>query len=218
MRLEGAFRRILLRPDLIHIVTTDIPGDRLGRTTDIFTGHLAMPFGWVASPAFFEIHTDAITAIHSYVRPRQSLLSGEERFTSSIYADDCMLIECPVGNRLSACASCWEWSCQQILGDDSINNEKKGPECHWSQKHTLLGFEVDAETMTIKLPDEKIQQEGSLVLSAELMPGNYGIIAKTLQQLRGLCVHWLTCNPFWYCLCRPIDFLLSHVSESGMVV
>ena len=185
--IESAFRRILIRPDLIHIFTTDMPGRMLGRSSDVFMGHLAMPFGWIASPAYFKLHTDAITAAHNYFRPSQ-VLGGRERFASFIYVDDCVLIECPVGNRLSACASCWEWSSQQILDDDSINDEKKKLEGQWSQRHTLLGFYVDTETMLIKLPEEKIQQARSLVLSAELSPGNYGVSVKTLQQLRGLCV------------------------------
>ena len=72
--------------------------------------------------------------------------------------------------------------------------------------------------MAINLPAEKVEQARSLVLSDELTPGNYGLSIKTLQQLRGLCAHWLTCNLFWYSLCQPIDLLLSHVRDSGMMV
>lgn len=64
--IANALRRILLRPDLIHIFTTDILGDRLGRRSDLFMGHLAMPFGWVVSPAYFKLHTDAITAVRNF--------------------------------------------------------------------------------------------------------------------------------------------------------
>lgn len=177
-----------------------------------------MPFGWVASPAYFKLHTDALSALRRYYRPPQELMSGSERFCSFMYVDDCMLIECPVGKRLSACVSCWEWSCKQIFGDDSINEEKKREEGSWSETATLLGFEVDTNRMTVKLPDEKVQQARSSVLSTELSPGNYAVTIKTLQHLRGLCVHWLTCNIFWQCLCRPIDILLSHTSESGQMV
>ena len=63
-----------------------------------------------------------------------------------------------------------------------------------------------------------MEQARSLILSNELTPGNYGITLKTLQQVRGLCVHWLTCNLFWHCLCQPIDLLLAHESESGLMV
>ena len=129
-----------------------------------------------------------------------------------------MLIECPVGNLLSACATCWEWSGQKIIDDDSISDGKKNIEGRWSQKHTLLGFEVDTDNMRIQLPDGKIQQARSLVVSHELAPGNYGIFVKTSQQLRGLCAHWPTCNLFRRCLCQPIDFPLSHVSESGLII
>ena len=98
-----------------------------------------------------------------------------------------MLIECPIGSRLIACAACWGWCCQKILDDDSINTEKKGIEGNLPQKHTLLGFEVDTESMMINLPAGKLEQSRSLVLIEELTPVNYGISVKTLQQLRGLC-------------------------------
>ena len=147
--IPSAFRRILLHPHLIHIFTTDIPGDVMGRMADIFTGHLPMSFGWVASPAYFKLHTDAIASVRSYFWKGGSLSGGRERFASYIYADDWMLIECPIGNRLSACASCWEWSCQKILADYAISDEKKGLECHRSQRNTLIGFEVATEHMVI---------------------------------------------------------------------
>ena len=88
----------------------------------------------------------------------------------------------------------------------------------WTEKATLLGFEIDTSSMNVQPPDEKIQQSRVLVLSMELSPGNYGVAVKTLQQLRGLCVHWLTCNLFWHFLCQPIDLLLSNTSESGLMV
>ena len=100
--IAGAFRRALLRPDLIHIFTTDISGGAIGRKSDLFCGHLAMPFGWVASPSYFKLHTDALSAIRRYYRPKQELMSGSERFSSFAYADDCMLIECPIVKRLSS--------------------------------------------------------------------------------------------------------------------
>ena len=68
-----------------------------------------MSFGWVESPAYFKLHADAITALHQYYRPQQSLLIGMERLNSYMYVDDCVLIECPGGKRLSSCVNCWEW-------------------------------------------------------------------------------------------------------------
>ena len=57
-----------------------------------------------------------------------------------------------------------------------------------------------------------------MILSSEPDPGDYGVAAKTLQKVRGMCVHWLTCNAYWYCLGQPIDMHLSHVSEAGHVI
>ena len=97
-------------------------------------------------------------------------MSGAERFNSFIYEDGCMLVERPVGSRLSACATCWEWCCKQVLGGDSINIEKKDLEGHWSQHQTLLGFEVNTDLMMSRLPEEKVEQARSLILSNELSP------------------------------------------------
>ena len=216
--IASASRRILLRPVLVQIFTTDIPGSAFARNSDVFFGHLAMPFGWVASPAYFKLHTDAISAMHHYYRPDRCLLSGGERFSSFMYVGDCMLIECPVGNRLKASVECWEWACKQILDDDSINLEKKRIEGNWSQTATLLGFEINTAEMSAQLPAEKIEQARVLVLTDELAPVNYGVTVKTLKQLRGLCAHWLNCNLFWHFLCQPIDLLLSHASESGAMI
>ena len=69
----------LLRPDFINISTTDIPGGEVGRTSDLFLGHLAIPLGWVAIPAYFKLRTDAITALRYHFRPRQRFLSGMGR-------------------------------------------------------------------------------------------------------------------------------------------
>ena len=60
-------------------------------------------------------------------------MSGEERFTISIYADGCMLVEVSIGRRQTSCAACWEWCCQQIIGDDSANADKKKIEGAWSR-------------------------------------------------------------------------------------
>ena len=150
--------------------------------------------------------------------PFQSLLIGRGRLTSYVYVGDCMLTECPIGNRLSSRASCWEWSCRKVLGNGSIDDEKKGIHRRWPQKQTLLGFGVDTGKMIVRLPDEEILHARSLVLIAEAPRGNYGIRAKALQKLRGFCLRLLTCNLFWRFLCRPIDLLLSHVIESGRAI
>ena len=94
---------------------------------------------------------------------------------------------------------------------------EKSIEGHWSQHQTLLGSEVNTELMMIRLTEEKFEQARSLILSNELAPGKYDIPLKRLQQLRGLCVHWLTCNLFWRCLCQPTDLLLAHESESCLL-
>lgn len=82
--IASAFKRILLRPDIIHISTTDILGEKLGLEHDLFMGHLDLPFGWVAIPSYFKIHTDAIAAIHNHFKHGKGAMSGNERFNSFI--------------------------------------------------------------------------------------------------------------------------------------
>ena len=127
-----------------------------------------------------------------------------ERVNSFMYVGDCMLIDCPAGKRLRACAERWEWGRKQILDDDSISLQKKRIEGQWPQKATMLGFEINKDDMAVQLHAAKIQQARTLVLGKELAPENYGVTVKTLQHLRGLRAHWLTCNLFRRCLCHMI--------------
>ena len=64
---------------------------------DLFTCHLAMPLGWVESPAYFKIHTDALSAMRNRVRHGEDIMSGNGKFNRFMYVGDCMVIECPMG-------------------------------------------------------------------------------------------------------------------------
>ena len=115
----------ILRPDLIQIFTTDIRGRELGSSAYLFSGRRAIPSGWVSSPSYFKLHTDAIEALNKHFRPNACLLSGSERLDSSIYVDDCMMAERPVGNRSSSRIAYWEWCCRRVLGGDSVKQDKR---------------------------------------------------------------------------------------------
>lgn len=184
----------LLRPDLVPIFPADIPVAELGRTSDLFFGRLAVPVGWVAIRAYFNLNADAVTALRNEFGPRQSLLCGMERLDSYIYVVDGVLVGCPVGRRLGRCESSREWRCKKEIDDGSPNGEKKRIEWHLSKQHTLLGFEMDTDKKIAKLPGAEIQLESSPVPSSELSPANYRIAVETLKRRRGLCVRWISCN------------------------
>ena len=111
--IASAFSRILLRPDSIPIFTTEIPRSELGRTSDLFPGNLAIPFGRVSIPAYVKLHTDAVTALRNYCKPLEGLIGESERIHSSIYADDCAIVEFPVGNNLCERSARRGWRCRK---------------------------------------------------------------------------------------------------------
>ena len=119
--IDCATGRSSLRPDMISISTTDIAGKSLGMQSGLFFGHLEMPFGRVASPAYFKLHTEAIASLRSHFRPNGDLMRGAARCNSSIYVDDCTMVEFPAGQRMGARTAFWEWRRRQILDDDSVN-------------------------------------------------------------------------------------------------
>ena len=75
-----------------------------------------------------------------------------------------------------------------MIDDDSISADKTA-EWSWSQQQPLLGFEIDAADMVVKLHDGEFQNARLLIQPNEFGPGKYGVAVKILQHLRGLCIH-----------------------------
>ena len=187
--IDSAFRVILMRPGLIHILCTDTTGGRVvGRGYPLF-GNLAMPSGWVASPAYLKIHTDEGSALRSCFRPPNAQWGGSEKSTCAIYVGACMTVGFPRGKRLRTSTDCWGCRCKQILDDDTINLEKRPDGGPRGERPTLLGFDVNTARMAVELHGggEAVQAR-CLMIGAALSPGDLSSGMRLLGTLRGLCM------------------------------
>ena len=53
--IGGAFSRIFIHPDPSKMMTTELDGAELGTCQNVTGSHLVLPFGCVASPAYFQM-------------------------------------------------------------------------------------------------------------------------------------------------------------------
>ena len=50
----------------------------------------------------------------------------------------------------------WGGICRKLIGYDSINQDKLTAEGEWEETHILLGYEVNVDALTIRLPNAKV--------------------------------------------------------------
>ena len=138
-----AFKRVATHPDCAAILRTEFPGSELGPPYDVIFFWLALPFGWSASPGYFQTCARLITKLHCAYRPL-SPSAGNFPFVSHMFVDDDMLIEVVFPDRLEQSANAWEHSCDMVLGTGSVSMKMK-IEGEWLDEAILLGFHVNAE-------------------------------------------------------------------------
>ena len=216
--LSNAFKRVLVHPDCGKIFMHQFMGEDFGISLNFSLGFLALPFGFLASPAYFQLVTSTIQSIHQSQSPTQSEWNDEERFQCFLYVDDAIFVESELGNRPTECLVSWEDIAKNVLGQDCINQEKVLVEGQWATTLSVLGFEVDTEEMTIAVPSIKIDGAATFVLSEEFESPFRQLRIKALQTLRGLMTHWLNAAIFWRTCVQPVDGLLSFADEKSEFV
>ena len=97
--VSEAFKRVSTHPDCVFILCTEFPGNELGLAHDIVLFWLALPFGWSASPGYFQTCARLITKLHCAHRSL-SPVTGNFPFISHMFVDDAMLIEVDFPGRL----------------------------------------------------------------------------------------------------------------------
>ena len=153
--INAAFRQIRLHPDACALLPTEFCGLHMGLDFDLIIGYLVLPFGWTGAPGVFAIIAETITRYHTLICPSNCLWAGDQNFRSHLFADDGILIEPDLPDRLEQSAAVWEEGSFMVIGDDAMNAEKLGIEGLWSSKQIVLGYELDLELFAITLPDEK---------------------------------------------------------------
>lgn len=113
----------------------------------------------------------------------------QQDMRSLLFVDDPIFVEHRVEMRPGVCVSCWESICRRRLGGDSSNKDNLMEAGEWGDTHILLGYEVNADALTIRLPNAKVGGAWGVINDPVFQPGNRAIPAKQVQILRGLINH-----------------------------
>ncbi|KAF4039666.1 hypothetical protein GN244_ATG08190 [Phytophthora infestans] len=116
---------------------------------------LALPFGWMGSPAHYGVFGSAITHLVHNESPASLDPSNTdcEPFYCYTWVDDHVLAEEDRGDRLELCEAALRLAMLAVLGPRSINVKKF---TRWSTRLRALGLDWDTELRCVSMPEEKI--------------------------------------------------------------
>ena len=215
--ISSAFRMVAVHPDCSRIFAHAFLKGDLGSQYDCTVGFRSLPFGFLASPAYFDLVTTTLQLIHQGHSAKEESWCGSEPYKAFLYIDDGIFVDAELGSRSQDCIHLWETIAGKILGEDCINREKALAEGEWNEEALLLGFILNTDTLEISAPPVKVRGAADFTLSEEF--SEYRPLAvKSLQTLRGLMTHWLCSCLFWKTCLQPVDALLSHASEDSLFI
>ena len=151
---------------------------------------------------------------HSQFASGKAERDGSDPFDSQLFVDDAIFIEPMLGCRATMVVECWEHVCIKMLGLGAVNTDKVRLEGQWQDAHILLGFEINVELMTIKLPTPKRHDALEKINARMLNPGNRVITVKLIQELRGQLNRWRYANRFWHYVASPINAMLAYADST----
>ena len=213
--IDAAFKRVRTHPDMSINLCADFHGGHFELGGRIVFLYLATPFGWRASPAYFPSVGRGITLAHRDFCPTSKIRDGGQDFASLLFVDDAIFIEPRIGRRPEACVAFWEDVCREFLGGDSLNKDKLDEEGDWENTHILLGYEVNVNSSTVRLPDAKMNKAWDVIRDPAFAPGARIIPVKQVQTMRGLINHWAGAGRFWKYMASPFSALLGYADETN---
>ena len=141
----GAFNRIFIHPDLSRLTITELDGRLLGLGENVMVSRLVLPFGRIASPAYFQLFGTAIQALRESYGMDDVGRPGSGHLSSFICVEDAIWVANAFGSRLTGSVASLEWECKRILNEGAVNDRKKRLGGERSTNSTILGFAIDAE-------------------------------------------------------------------------
>ena len=81
-------------------------------------------------------------------------------------------------------------------------------EGEWEDTQILLGYEVNVDSLKIRLPDAKIRGSWEVITCPVYKSRNRIIPVKKVRILRGLINHWMGANRFWEYMSLPLNTLM----------
>ena len=85
----------------------------------------------------------------------------------------------------------------------------------WESTHILLGYEVNVDTLIIRLPVAKVGGAWEMIHDPVFQPGNRITPVKKVQILRGLINRWSGASRFWKYMTAPFNALIGYAGGTG---
>ena len=191
--IDAAFKRVRAHPDASVILCTEFNATLLGceatEQTIVFL-YLALSCGWMGSPWYFSKIGEGFAMAHRDYSSGNPNRDGTERFDSHLFAGDAIFAEPTIWKRKEMVISRWGHVCRRLPGQGAANGDKLELEGVWSTTHIILGFEVNVEGMTIKLPPAKKSGAWDKINHHMFEPGNRVVTLKKVQDLPGVVNRW----------------------------
>lgn len=99
---------------------------------DLIFMWLAFPFGWSASPGYFQACAGLIAFLHCLHRP-VSPIDGFHTFASHMFVGDAMIIDVALPARLDRSARAWGHCFESVSDTGSVSDRQKMVERTWEE-------------------------------------------------------------------------------------
>lgn len=164
---------------------------------------------WMAGiPAYASCVGRGIKVKRKNFAHAHKMRNGQQDMCSLPFAGDAIFTDPRMCVRPEVRVSCWESARRKLLGEDSLNQDKLTEEGDRKETQILLGYEVGANALTIRLPDAKVGGEWAATNDPAFQPGTSAIQAKKVQILRGLINHRGVADRFSRCMPATLNALL----------
>ena len=118
MAIGNAFEGIPKRLDRSIVFAQSFrafgPDIRLSR----IVGFLSLPFGFLASPAYFLLPTAPMRDIPQSSKPEDTTRNDCEGVSAFLYIGDTIFVESSIGNRSDDCVNLWAPIARNVRGED----------------------------------------------------------------------------------------------------
>ena len=183
--VSGAFRHIPLHESYVAKFAATLPED------NALIIDLCTPFGWTASPGFYNVAAGLISQRYGASRPLwpDQPIAGRASFSSLYWCDDHVCVEADIGSRLAEARLALRWAMVSVLGPESYNEAK---DQDWTQRCRALGLEWNLQDKSLSMPKEKVDKALRRIKAAKPP----ALVSKsTLLKLLGSLRHVMTCFP-----------------------
>jgi hypothetical protein len=140
-------------------------------------------FGWTLSPGCYEIFGGAVGFVHG----QRCNEWNPDSFFSYHWVDDHIDVGVGVGNNCEQIARSLRHAMHSVLGPSAINEKKF---TGWQTQLQALGLNFDTRSHTVSMPDPKILEAKTIVLSAY---GAHSLTRSAYRSLLGSLRHVATC-------------------------